>query len=220
MNAWVGRTLRVSRKACDQLRIRTAPPRLGGTPRPTRQRIVRDSIRLSALLLLLATPASAHPVHTSLAEADYRPDTATLEIAVRVFADDFATALAAHAGRKISLEHTPPAELDLLIQAYLAATFTVRSADGVAQPLHWVGREFDHADRAAQRLWLYFTAPLPGGPADARLRHALLRETFRSQLNSLHLRVHPPAGSPGRVRTATLLFYPDPGEQRVALPPS
>lgn len=190
--------------------------------RPVRHRRLSSALQrfsLSALLaFLLAAPASAHPVHTSLAEADYRPDTATLEVAVRVFADDFATALAAHAGRQLSLEHTPPAELDPLIQAYLAANFTVRSADGVAQPLRWVGREFDHADRATQRLWLYFTAPLPGGPAGARLRHALLLETFRDQRNSLHLRVHPPAGSRAPVRDTTLIFYPDPREQPVTLP--
>lgn len=156
----------------------------------------------------LVAPALAHPVHTSVAEADYNRATRTLEIAVRVFADDFEAALSARAREKISLEKTPPAQLDALIRTYVTESFTVRTPEGKPVACRWIGRELK--DRANE-LWLYFEAGLPDGIVGARLRHALLTEQFSDQLNSIRV-------SDG-ARTFTLLFFPDRGEKIVPRAP-
>lgn len=163
--------------------------------------------RLPVLLfaaLALATAAAAHPIHTSFAEADYNRATQRLEVALRVFADDFEAALSLRAGRKVSLEKTPAAELDTLMQACLAGQFLVRPADGAPAGLAWVGRELKDAQN---ELWLYFEFPLPGGVEGARFRHTVLCELFRDQLNSVRVR--------DGGRKVTLVFFPDPGEKTV-----
>ncbi len=141
------------------------------------------------LLLLLAfialTPlASAHPIHTSYAEADFRPETNKLEIALRVYPDDLEAALSARAGKKITLEHTAPPAFDVLLLTYLRATFLLRAADGTTPTLHLVGRELKDRD---QHLWIYFECSLPGGLAGTRLSHRFLRDAFPTQLNALRL---------------------------------
>lgn len=158
-----------------------------------------------AAVCLLPRIAAAHPLHVSHAEADFNSTTGKLEVALKVFADDFEAKLSARTGRRVSFEKTPKAELDARCLAYLAETFTVKSRDGTPQSLAFVGRELNDAEN---RLWLYFEAPLPGGANGARLRHAVLADEFRDQLNSVLVR--------DGGREVTLVFFPDRSEKTVA----
>ena len=126
----------------------------------------------------------AHPIRTSYAEADFRPETQKFEIALRVYPDDLETALTAHAGHSITLANTPPPAFDLALLAYLRATFILRAANGTTPVLYLLGRELKDN---AQHLWIYFDCTLPGGPTGARLSHRILRDTFPEQLNALRL---------------------------------
>lgn len=174
---------------------------------------------------LVVLPAAAHPVHTSFAEATYNAETRCLEITVRVFTDDLVAALTRHAGRVVSLEATPAAELDGLMLAYLNATFTVKSATGEPAPLSWVGWEFEprpenaatavpahaapaQANNDDSRILLHFEALLPSGVIGARLRHRVLCDLFEDQKNSIRVKDGP--------RRVTLGFYPDSGEKAVS----
>ncbi len=163
---------------------------------------------LPGFLAVLA-PASAHPAHLSLAEADYNRDTQRLEIAVAIFADDLLLALRKQAPASVSYTKTPSAELDRVIQAYLGANFHVMAKDGTVQSLHWVGREFDQDD-GEQRLWLYFESPLPGGPEGARIHHGLLHDTIPQQRNTVAVR-------DGPLRT-TLVFDPGDSAKTIRFP--
>lgn len=135
-------------------------------------------------LISTPPPASAHPIRSSFAEADYRAETKKLEVALRVFPDDLETALSAHAGRPISLAHTAPPAFDLALLAYLRATFLLRAADDTVPILHLVGREMKNND---QHLWIYFECQIPGDFTGVRLSHRVLRDTFPGQLNALRL---------------------------------
>jgi hypothetical protein len=165
-------------------------------------------LALACLALALLCPVSAHPIHRSIAEADYNRTTEKLEIAVRVFADDFEAALSARAGRKISLEKTPPAEVDALARAYLVQHFTVKASEGAALPQEWRGRELKDGE---SELWLYFEVALPRGVEGAKLHHGVLSDQFRDQLNSVVVRDGP--------RKVTLFFLPNHGEKTVRFPP-
>ena len=156
----------------------------------------------------LVTPAAAHPVHTSSAEADYNRTTRKLEISLRVFADDFEAALAALAGETVSLEKSPPATVDALARAYLTAHFIVKNRDGVLASQHWIGRELKDA---TNELWLHFEIDLPGGVDGLRLDYAVLKELHSDQLNSVRVRDGP--------RTRILTFPPGQGERTVRFPP-
>lgn len=166
---------------------------------------------LAGVFLVVVTSGaivSAHPIHTSLAEANYDAPTRTLQVALRVFADDFEAALTSQEKRKISLARTAPDEFEALTRAYLSQHFTVKSSAGTAVPLRWVRREWKEA---ANELWLYFDAPLPDGVEGAVIHHALLREEFSNQINSVQVR-------DGERRT-TLVFLPSHREKRVKFRP-
>lgn len=166
-------------------------------------------VLLAALLLTASAPwVRAHPLHTSFAEADYRPATNRLEVALRVFADDLEAALSAAAGRRISLTTTPADEFNALVQAYTTRHFTVRPAAGTPATLQWVGRELKDRDN---EVWLYFELALPGGIEGARIRHALLEDSFPSQINTVRVR-------DGK-RQATLVFFPERAEKVVVFSP-
>jgi hypothetical protein len=171
-------------------------------------------VRLRPLLVFLSllvsvSPASAHPIHTSTAEADYNRATKQLEVSLRVFADDFEAALSELAGHKISLEKTPRAELDVLSRAYLIEHFTVKTRDGILATQRLIGRELKDA---ANELWLYFEIALPTGLDGARIDYTVLRTRFADQLNSLQIR----DGN----RQQTLVFLPKQPEQTVRLAPN
>lgn len=158
--------------------------------------------------LSLPSALRAHPIHTSIAEADYNRTSRKLEVALRVFLDDFEAALAARIGRPIALATLPKAEFDVLARAYVAAKFIVRAADGTPAPHEWVGRELKPAEN---ELWLYFEIPLPAGIEGARLHHALLGEVFPNQINSVRVR--------DQGRLATLVFLPRQTEKVVKFRP-
>jgi hypothetical protein len=157
---------------------------------------------LAFLFSFLVAPAFAHPIRTSYAEADYRPESGHLEIAIRLFTDDTEVALSQRAGQKIAFGVTPARELGTLLLAYVRPHFTVTARDGTAAPLTWIGRELKDQ---GQHLWLYVQCPLPDGVAGARFRDRLLREAFPDQINSVRVRDHGPA-PPAQV---TLLFVRD-----------
>ncbi len=165
-------------------------------------------IRFGLTLLLGVAVASAHPIHTSFAEADYNPTAKTLEVAVRLFADDVEAALAELAGKPVSFARTPPKEIDALARAYTTAHFTVKTRDHQLASLRWVGRELHDA---ANEVWLYFEFDLPAGLDGVRLHHALLSDRFSDQLNSVRVR--------DRGREVTLTFLPRQPERPVEFKP-
>ncbi|MEY4089267.1 MAG: hypothetical protein RJB55_1538 [Verrucomicrobiota bacterium] len=159
-------------------------------------RLLRAAIGTVALLLT-AAGGHAHPIHTSVAEADYNAATGSLEVSLRVFIDDFEAALSVHARKRLSLEMTPAPEFEEATRAYLAEKFTVLARDGKPAALRWVGRE---AKAETNELWFHFEIPLPGGVEGARLHHNALGEQFPNQINSVRVR----EGE----RQVTLVFLP------------
>jgi hypothetical protein len=136
---------------------------------------------------LFPSDLRAHPVHTSAAEADYNAATSRLEISIPLDADDTETALSRRTGRRISLEKTPGAELDALLQAWLAEKFLALDRAGTARKIQWVGRELRETS-PHYTLWLHCEAPLPGGVEGARLAHLLLLDEIPRQENVLRVR--------------------------------
>ena len=136
---------------------------------------------LLACALLWPGGAAAHKYYASLARAEYNEETKAVEVALRVFADDFELALTRRSGRKISLDESE--DDGALALAYLRETFEVSGRDGRRVELRWVGME-TQGDVA----WLYFEAPLPEGPSGAALRDRVLLELFRTQVNIVNFK--------------------------------
>jgi hypothetical protein len=140
---------------------------------------------MSAALLGCSTlwpaPAAAHKFYTSLARVEYNAGEKTVEVTLRVFADDLERALTRRAGREVSLDRTKDA--GRLVLAYLQDTFEIRNRDGEAKSFKWVGMEL-----RAGVAWLYFEAEMPEGLMGARLRDHVLFELFDEQVNTVSVR--------------------------------
>jgi hypothetical protein len=142
----------------------------------TRTLITTAVLACVALVSSASRPAAAHKFYTSLAQVEYNAETRSVEVSLRVFADDFELALTRRAGRPVKLERTKDA--DRLALEYLRETFVLRNREGEAKALKFVGIELKN-----QVAWLYFEAEMPEGLAGARLSDRVLFELFEKQVN-------------------------------------
>lgn len=144
-------------------------------------------VLLLGLSLWLTPPAGAapaarmHKYYTSLAQVEYNAESKSVEVALRVFADDLELALTRRAGRVVSLDRTKDA--DRMILDYLRETFEIKNLDGRTKGLELVGMEV-----RSEVAWLYLEAEMPEGLAGARLRDHILFELFEEQVNVVSVR--------------------------------
>lgn len=132
---------------------------------------MRAGTLLLALLLLCGGGGlEAHPIHTTLTQVGYDPAARSFTLAVRVFADDFGTALQRSRGAGVPF--------DAAAFAYARQTLTLAGPDGRALPLRWCG-----ARREGEVVWLCLRAPAPRGPAGVSIRNRMHFELFDDQVN-------------------------------------
>jgi hypothetical protein len=128
-----------------------------------------------ASLLVGARAANAHPLHTTLVQLTYDERTHVLEGSIRVFAGDFAVAIAKHAGAK-----APDDDRVADAEAFQYVTNTLRflDANGGAMPLSWCGSR-----RSGDVLWLCVRASSVAPPNTLKLSDQMLCELFDDQIN-------------------------------------
>ncbi len=136
---------------------------------------------VSALALALSIGA-AHPLHSSLTTVAWRPETRTIEVAVRVFTQDLQDALTRRAQTAC---------------AYVQAALTLREAGGGT-----VSTSTCAMQREGDVTWIRFTAQL-ADPHGLRLSNTMLFERFADQINIVQSSIG------GRART--VLFTPGDG---------
>ena len=139
------------------------------------------AVLLACAVLVSAPAARAHKFYTSLAQVEYNAGEKSVEVTLRVFADDLELALKRRAGREVRLDRTKDA--GQLVLSYLRDTFEIKNRDGETKALKWVGMEL-----RAGVAWLYVEAEMPEGLAGGRVRDHLLFELFREQVNTVSVR--------------------------------
>lgn len=143
------------------------------------------SSRVLVSLLLLVTVAFAAPaVHhfaTSLAEADYNPETKRLEVALSLQSSDLEWVLSRRAEKRVSLETTP--KVDELVEAYIKEVFHAKLEGGDAASFTWIGKELE-----PRVIWIFFELDLPDGLAGVELTNRVLMKWERDQVNTVNLR--------------------------------
>lgn len=137
---------------------------------------------LAGLLLLLRLPAVAHPYHASIMELRYNAQKLQLEIALKVFSDDFEQALSKGQPTIISFDKTPKAQLHALVTQVLRRSVQFGTKPGEALPLTLLGIQHEN-----DAQWLYFSVKLPKPTQRLTLRHSLLLDTFPDQMNVVNL---------------------------------
>ena len=119
--------------------------------------------------------ARAHPLHTTLVQLTYDARAHVLEGSIRVFAGDFAAAVAKHAGAK-----APDDDRVAAAAAFTSVRrpFRFVDASGRAVPLTWCGSR-----RANDLLWLCVRATSAAAPSALRLSDQMLCDLFDDQIN-------------------------------------
>ncbi|HEV2863560.1 MAG TPA: DUF6702 family protein [Pyrinomonadaceae bacterium] len=141
-----------------------------------RRALIMTAVLVCVAPFAAATPARAHKFYASLAQVEYNAETGTVEVSLRVFADDLELALTRRAGREVKLGRTK--DSDRLVAEYLREKFELKNRAGETKELRLVGVEVER-----EEAWLYFEAEMPEGLAGARLRDHVLFELFAKQVN-------------------------------------
>jgi len=110
-----------------------------------------------------------HPLHTTITELSFNAADRTVQVSVRVFADDFRV--------------TAGAASDSAAFAYLRSGLTLSERDGRVLLLAWCGLR-----RQGDLVWLCARAPAPRGLAGVRVRARLLFDLYRDQINIVQAR--------------------------------
>jgi hypothetical protein len=132
----------------------------------------------------------AHPLHTSVTEVVADP-AGQVEVAIRLYADDFEAATGTTALRS-----------DSAVARYVRGRFALRDRADRPVILRWAG-----LTRHEGTVIIRLEGAVAGGLPGARLANLLLTERFRDQVNVVR--------ASWRGGSATLLFTPGDGGQVV-----
>ncbi|MBC8083394.1 MAG: hypothetical protein H7Z21_09295 [Hymenobacter sp.] len=160
--------------------------------------------KLLFLLLLLTAGRTgwAHAYHASIMDVRYNVQKQQLEIALKVFTDDFEAALSAGRPVAVSLDQSPKPLVTQLTTALLRGSLVLSSRPGETLPLLLIGIQKEN-----DAHWLYCTVKLARPLTGFTLRHTLLLATYPDQMNIVNVE----AGG----KKQSLLFRDDEREQRI-----
>ena len=134
-----------------------------------------------------------HKVHVSVSQLEYNQKAQSVEIVLRVYADDLENALSQHAKRQVKLD---PATANKdkrvaeTVMAYLRDSFQLKDKAGRAVRLNWVGMEWQ-----TDMYWLYVEGKMPAVPANsnalegAQLKNKVFNELFDDQVNIVNAKI-------------------------------
>jgi hypothetical protein len=142
--------------------------------------------------------ADFHPVYISVTEINHNAADKNLEIACKIFTDDFEIVLAKAFNTKVDLFHPKDSILtEKQIGSYIARHLALK-LDGKPVTLKIIGYE-----REQDALWSYFEVNnVPAPPKQVSIMNNLLYENFPQQINLLHVTI-------GGKRKSTKLDNPD-----------
>ncbi len=124
----------------------------------------------------LLTAAVMHPLHSTITEVVADPAHGVVRATVRVFADDFGTAVR-RAARGAPLPAAGPA-WDAAALAYATSSFGIAAPGGRALPLRSCG-----VRRTADLLWVCLEAATSTDLGALRVRNDMLCDLFDDQVN-------------------------------------
>lgn len=122
-----------------------------------------------------------HQVHVSITQIEFDQTRQSVEVVIRVFADDLENALSRHLKRPVKIDAATDGrnkEAGEMAIAYLRSCFELRSKNGRQVKLNWAGMEGQ-----ADLFWLYIEGKMPGGIDGAQLKNRIFFELFDDQVN-------------------------------------
>ncbi|MFN0110872.1 MAG: DUF6702 family protein [Blastocatellia bacterium] len=140
---------------------------------------------------------NSHKVHVSVAQLEFNQKSQSVEIVVRVYADDLATAVSQHAKRPVKIDPATAGkdkQIGETILAYLRNNLELKTKTGVPVKLNWVGLEWQ-----VDMFWLYVEGKIPPPSAKAaktdslngtQLRNRILCDLYEDQVNIVNTKIY------------------------------
>lgn len=135
---------------------------------------------LSLLLVLPGVAGTRHAYHTSILELRLNPQKQQVELALKVFTDDFTRALSQ--GRPKAVDLQQPSALPLA-ELYLHQHLKLSIPAGPHQPRLPLDVQFMGLQAEKDAYWLYAKVPLPRPTKEILINQGMLLELFSDQMN-------------------------------------
>nr|WKN34324.1 hypothetical protein K4G66_18255 [Tunicatimonas sp. TK19036] len=138
--------------------------------------------------LIFLTFAQLHPFHISVCSINYAATEGSLQITVKIFADDLEEALN-QSGNQASayvdvLNPEDPEKLDVIVNNYLAEHVSFTVNEKAVQP-QYLGFE-----REDLTLWCYLEITGITELQQVKVQNTLLLNTFEDQINIVHIKAN------------------------------
>lgn len=137
--------------------------------------MVRQLVPIVALLLgVSASMVNAHPLHTSFTEIGRDARTGTVTLSVRLFSDDFKTAM----DSVTALPSSRGVAREAVVRGYFERSIRLVMPDGKEVALAWCGIK-----TVDGLTWLCASSVNPVPPGTLRIRNALMFDRFADQIS-------------------------------------
>ncbi len=135
--------------------------------------------------LVVATAAVLHPFFVSVIDINQNNKDKSLEVSVRIFAEDFEATLKKYGNTKLDLLHpTDKAATDKLVNAYLQSKLQLK-VDGKPVTMHYIGYE-----QRLESIWVYLEVDNITTLKKLDVNCNLLYEFEQKQTNILHVKAN------------------------------
>ena len=135
--------------------------------------------KLALFVSLIMT--TFHPIHVAVTQIDHDKEDKTLQVAHKVFVDDFEKRLEdlyqVNLEMGLEKEH---ADCNQFITKYLNQNFKL-TVNGKEVQGNWVGKELE-----GPAVWIYIEYPNVKKPKSIKVENRILFETFNDQKNLVH----------------------------------
>lgn len=123
-----------------------------------------------------------HPLHLSVSDVVYQPESNSLEITQRLFSDDLEDALRNFSGQKADVLNPPdPEQLSALIGDYLLEHFRLQ-LNGKPVQLNYLGYEIE-----GEAVWVYLEVPGVRRVREIGIQNTTFFELFDDQVNLINI---------------------------------
>lgn len=131
------------------------------------------------LLLLLFSSLVFHPLHVSLTNIDYDKNKQTIEIAIKLFDDDFKAAIYKEYDINLYLDSDNEyVNTDSLINNYINNNFTLSLDNMLSSNMKFIKRE-----KKLDAYWFYFVINVNNKTKSITIKNTLLNDLYDDQKN-------------------------------------
>lgn len=135
-----------------------------------------------SILLICTFSAMSHPFYVSICQIDHNKQNNSLEISVKIFADDFLKGLADIGARKLYLgEKRESSETNKYIEEYIKRNLQIR-VNGEKINLSFIGKEME-----TDVVWSYFEAVNVKQLNEIEVDCTILTEIYDTQSNIIQV---------------------------------